>query len=210
MNRKLMLAMAVAFIISFLIGLEVNASRFKTEHIADVINTETSDINDVKLNMKPIAQRWIMYHVSNGYTFKVENIDYNLRDMYISYKKIIDYHSIGENELPFVWLSAMMFVESKGDPMVRGSQGEYGLFQTLPVISKIDALKSAGLIKRVEDLQDPPTSCAVATYTMCYMLKSQGTLDKATKFYNAGNIRGTAGTAYLKKVKKEFEVLSNG
>lgn len=155
-----------------------------------------------------VVERWVHYQVSHGYVEPKEGFFSIITEMYKDYGVFLKHHGLRCQELPFLWMMAQMFVESSGDADAVGSKGELGLWQCLPTVNKINNLAASGLLLSAVDLKNPNTSFKVAMHTMCHLILSQGSLEKATRYYNVGVVKGNSGTGYLNRVRKEYQLLS--
>lgn len=166
----------------------------------DCLSCLIDEAESIRAAASPVVAEWarLRPHI------EPEIIEDIVLDMYSAYSAVMAAEQIDEEDIPFEWLMAQMIVESKGDILAVGQAGEIGLFQILPRPAKVESLRAAGLIETVDDLFDPATNCAAATYTLIWMYRNQdGDLKNATAYYNAGNnIR--AGENYVKKVQKIF------
>lgn len=150
-------------------------------------------------NMDEMIDAWAVYHPDTPR----EVLEDIILDMYAGYRYMMVGDGRGFEELPFEWLFSMATVESKGDITARGRAGEISLFQIIPNPARIKNLQMAGLLEDVDDLWNPVTNTICATYTMLHMVDSQGSLEAATVYYNAGR-NAKAGSHYLQKVKGVF------
>jgi hypothetical protein len=88
-----------------------------------------------------------------------------------------------EYNVPTHFADAIIFVESRYNPKVRGQKGEYGLGQIL-----CSTAKGLGLDKKCDSLKDPETNLM---YTMMYLRQaldeSNNDLCHAAAIYSSGS-----------------------
>ncbi|CAB5220643.1 LT_GEWL domain containing protein [uncultured Caudovirales phage] len=128
-----------------------------------------------------------------------EAFSFNQQDQKI--KEIIRLQA-EKNNIPVDFAYALVYVESRYNPTVRGAKGEYGLGQIL-----CSTAKSMGYVGKCEGLRDPETNLK---YTMLYLKsaldQAGGDLCHASAIYSSGNPRKPKRpSAYCKLVLAQMK-----
>lgn len=101
--------------------------------------------------------------------------------------------------VPYPFAEAIVQIESRKNPKVRGQKGEYGLGQIL-----CSTAKKMGYNGKCDGLQDPDTNL---TYTMLYLREALDLADNdvcyASEIYSSGNTtKHKRPTSYCRHVLK--------
>jgi soluble lytic murein transglycosylase-like protein len=100
------------------------------------------------------------------------------------------------HKVPYDLAHAIIYVESKYNPKVRGQRGEYGLGQI-----RCGTAKELGFNGKCDDLQDPKNNLEYSMAYLRYALDlNNNDACKAASYYGSGIIPTTNKTAYCKKI----------
>ena len=107
-----------------------------------------------------------------------------------------------KNNIPIDFAYALIYVESRFEPKVRGKKGEYGLGQIL-----CSTAKSMGYVGKCDGLKDPETNLKYAMLYLKWALdEANGDVCHAAAIYSSGNTKKPRRpTAYCKLVLTQMK-----
>src|ERR671919_277707 len=112
--------------------------------------------------------------------------DFYLRTRYpLEYEHIIRGHA-ANYELDAALLAAVVYAESRFDPMARSDAGAVGLMQLLPETAKGIALRTGGDRFVVADLVDPEINVRYGAWYLDHLRDRYGQMQLALAAYHAG------------------------